>query len=190
MHATVSPSAPQTARPSRGRSQTDVVTSSAARGWLAALRIVVGFIFLWAFLDKTFGFGYSTAPERAWIRGGSPAGGFLTHLEGGPFKDFFASLASPLSDWLFQLGMLGLGLALIAGIGLRVSAWAGTAIMLLMWLAEFPPAFPDSTNPVVDYHIAYALSIIISAVTLAGDTWGLGRWWRTLPIVQRWPWLI
>lgn len=29
----------------------------------------------------------------------------------GPFKDTFASMASPLTDWLFMLGMLGVGVA-------------------------------------------------------------------------------
>ena len=27
----------------------------------------------------------------------------------GPLKDFFADIASPLTDWLFMLGMLGVG---------------------------------------------------------------------------------
>lgn len=50
----------------------EIVTSSAARKVLAALRLTTGFIFLWAFLDKTFGFGFSTASEKAWIHGGTP----------------------------------------------------------------------------------------------------------------------
>ena len=37
--------------------------------------MVLGFEFLWAFLDKTFGFGYATPAERAWINGGSPTKG-------------------------------------------------------------------------------------------------------------------
>ncbi|MFJ9669116.1 hypothetical protein ACIRPP_31690, partial [Streptomyces sp. NPDC101219] len=28
---------------------------------LASVRVLMGFVFLWAFLDKTFGFGYATA---------------------------------------------------------------------------------------------------------------------------------
>jgi CPA2 family monovalent cation:H+ antiporter-2 len=37
----------------------------------------MGFVFLWAFLDKTFGFGYATASGKGWIDGGSPTEGFL-----------------------------------------------------------------------------------------------------------------
>lgn len=168
--------------------QEDVVTSLTARRWLAVTRIATGFIFLWAFLDKTFGLGYSTPSERAWINGGTPSQGFL-NSEGviGPFKGFFQGIASPATDVLFMLGMLGVGLAVVLGIGLRVSAWAGSIIMLMMWVAEWPLQ-SGSTNPLVDYHIIYALVLVVAATCLAGDTWGLGRWWRELPVVdaQRW----
>ena len=40
-------------------------------------RVLLGFEFLWAFLDKTFGLGYATPSARAWINGGSPTKGFL-----------------------------------------------------------------------------------------------------------------
>ena len=36
-----------------------MLTRTAARA-LAVLRIATGFVFLWAFLDKTFGLGYAT----------------------------------------------------------------------------------------------------------------------------------
>ncbi len=45
--------------------QTDLVHLGSGRFVLAVLRLAMGFIFLWAFLDKTFGLGYSTPPERA-----------------------------------------------------------------------------------------------------------------------------
>ena len=158
---------------------------------LAVLRIATGFIFLWAFLDKTFGLGFSTPTERAWLNGGAPSQGFLnSDAVVGPLKPLFAAIASPASDVLFMLGMLGIGLAVTLGIGLRISAVAGTAIMLLMYLAEWPyAANTASTNPLVDYHIIYALALIVVAATAAGDTWGLGRQWRSLPVVRSQRWL-
>ena len=164
---------------------------TAARRALAVLRLGTGFIFLWAFLDKTFGLGFSTPVERAWINGGTPSQGFLkSDSVVGPLKEFFASIASPLTDWLFMAGMLGIGLAVVLGIGLRISAIAGAVIMVLMYLAEWPFA-PNtgSTNPLVDYHIVYALALIAVAATSAGDTWGLGRQWRSLPVVSTRSWL-
>lgn len=158
---------------------------------LAILRLAIGFIFLWAFLDKTFGLGFSTPVERAWVNGGTPSQGFLgSDAVTGPLQPFFAGIASPATDVLFMLGMLGIGLAVMLGIGLRISAVAGTVIMVLMYLAEWPfTAGTASTNPVVDYHIIYALALIVVAATAAGDTWGFGAAWRRLPFVRTQHWL-
>jgi thiosulfate dehydrogenase [quinone] large subunit len=174
-----------------------MLTTGAARA-LALLRIATGFIFLWAFLDKTFGFGYATPAARAWINGGSPTKGFLSSVEVGPLQGVFHSLAgNPIVDWLFMLGLLGIGLALIAGVGLRISAVATTVMMAGMWLAEFPldkvtaggePSM--SNNPIVDYHVIYALIAIVAALAYAGHTWGLGKAWSRLPFVQKNRWLI
>jgi len=74
------------------------------------------------------------------------------------------------------------------GIGLRVSAVAGSLLMVSMWIAEWP-LLQGSNNPLVDYHIIYALVLVVCATLLAGDTWGLGRRWARLPLVQRFGWL-
>jgi thiosulfate dehydrogenase [quinone] large subunit len=169
-----------------------VVPSLAALRTLSILRLATGFIFLWAFLDKTFGLGFSTPSDRAWIHGGTPAQGFLNSpAVTGPFKDFFVGIASPLVDVLFMLGMLGVGVAIMLGIGTRISAAVGSLIMVFMYLAEwvFTP-LTSSTNPLVDYHIVYALALIVVAVFTGGDTWGLGRMWKNLSIVQKYRWLI
>jgi len=168
------------------------VPSLAALRTLAILRLATGFIFLWAFLDKTFGLGFSTPSDRAWIHGGTPAQGFLNSpAVTGPFKDFFVGIASPLVDVLFMLGMLGVGVAIMLGIGTRISAAVGSLIMVFMYLAEwvFTP-LTSSTNPLVDYHIVYALALIVVAVFAGGDTWGLGRMWKNLSVVQKYRWLI
>lgn len=172
--------------------EASLVTTVTGRRWLAVARLATGFIFLWAFLDKTFGLGFSTPVERAWINGGTPAQGFLMS-EGvtGPFAGVFQAMATPLADVLFMAGMLGIGLAVMLGIGLRVSAVAGSVMMLLMYVAEWPfAANAGSTNPLVDYHIVYALVLIVVAVLAAGDTWGLGAQWRKLALVQRFRFLI
>jgi thiosulfate dehydrogenase [quinone] large subunit len=166
-----------------------ILTRTAAKA-LAVLRVATGFVFLWAFLDKTFGLGYSTPSAKAWINGGSPTKGFLANVEAGPLKGFFHSIAgTPFANWAFMIGLLGIGLALMLGIGLRVSAIAGTVMMAFMWLAEWPLA-SGSSNPVVDYHVVYALAAIVFALTYAGHTWGFGRIWTKLPIVQKNRWLI
>ena len=176
----------------QGETQESIVTRSGARKVLAVSRVVIGFTFLWAFLDKLFGFGFATPSSRAWINGGTPAQGFIKNIEG-PFHDVFQIFANPFGDWLFMAGLLGIGVAMIAGAGLRIAAVAGTLLMLFMFLAEWPTAtalvdgkvVSGSTNPLVDSHWHEALLLIISAVTLAGDTWGIGKWWGNLGFVKR-----
>ncbi|MDQ0729200.1 DoxX family protein [Microbacterium sp. W4I20] len=185
---------PRSAEPlsaARGE-ETRIVTVASGRRWLAVMRLATGFIFLWAFLDKTFGLGYSTPPERAWISGGTPSQGFLNSDSViGPLKPFFAAIASPVSDALFMVGMLAIGLAVILGVGLRISAVVGAILMLAMYLAEWPFGVnAASTNPLVDYHIIYALALIVTAALAAGDTWGFGRQWKALRLVQQNRWLV
>lgn len=155
--------------------QEQVVTSGLARKVLAVARITIGFTFLWAFLDKTFGLGFATPAERAWLNGGTPAQGFIKGIEG-PFAGFFQGFANPFGDILFMVGLLGIGVALVLGAGLRIAAVTGTLLMLFMYLAEAPFAL-GGNNPVVDSHWHEALLLIVAAVTLSGDTWGVGRIW-------------
>ena len=164
---------------------------------LAVLRIATGLVFLWAFADKFFGLGYATPAERSWINGGSPTNGFLGHVSVGPFESTFHGWAGAAwADWLFMLGLGAIGIAVVAGVALRSAAVAGTVMMLMMWAAEWPldkttsAGEPSgSTNPLVDYHVIYALALIVCAATAAGATWGLGRMWDKLPIVRANPWL-
>ncbi|MGW2249976.1 hypothetical protein ACWCXH_07230 [Kitasatospora sp. NPDC001660] len=173
-----------------------VMTATAART-LAAARIGLGFVFLWAFLDKTFGLGYATRSAKSWLDGGSPTKGFLGHVSAGPLQSAYHHMAGQVwADWLFMLGLLGIGLALISGTGLRIAAAGGTLLLALMWAAEWPPArhlatgaASGSTNPVADYHLVYDLLLIALAATGAGDTWGLGHRWAALPVVRDHAWL-
>ncbi len=164
---------------------------------LAVLRILTGVTFLWAFLDKTFGLGYATGAAKAWINGGSPTKGFLGGVDVGPFQGVFRSWAgSDIADWLFMIGLLGIGTALVLGIGLRVAAVAGAVLLMAMWVASWPMAAVNaageptsSTNPLIDDHLINAVLVIALAVYAAGDTWGLGRAWSASPLVRRMPWL-
>jgi thiosulfate dehydrogenase [quinone] large subunit len=174
-----------------------IVTSTASRA-LAVLRIATGFVFLWAFLDKTFGLHYSTPTAKSWIHGGSPTKGFLGSVDVGPFQSLFHSMAGTwYADWLFMLGMLGIGIGLIAGVAVRAAAVSGVVLLAGMWLAEFPLAQhtsagqpSGSSNPLTDYHVIYALGLVVLAATYAGTTWGFGRVWARLPFVARHRWAL
>jgi len=149
---------------------------------LGVTRLAMGWVFLWPFLDKTFGLGHETASADAWIHGGSPTSGFLGHATSGPLAGFYQSIAGHAwADWLFMLGLLGIGLALILGVAGRLAAIAGGTLMVLMWSAVLPPA----NNPFLDDHIIYALVLAILALSHAGATFGFASTWERMDAVRR-----
>lgn len=125
------------------------------------LRIVMALIFLWAFFDKLFGLGFSTTVEKAWIHGGSPTYGFLMFATKGPLASFFQSLAGfAVVDWLFMLGLLGVGITLLCNRFVVIGSIVGAVMVFLMWLAVLPPA----NNPILDDHIVYMLVFFILGI--------------------------
>jgi thiosulfate dehydrogenase [quinone] large subunit len=172
--------------PATTAAATETMSQKAARYVSAGIRLALGWIFLWAFLDKLFGLGHGTPSANAWIDGGSPTQGFLGKAVSGPFASFYHGFAgSAWADWLFMIGLAGIGIALIAGIGMRIAATAGAILLVLMWTAVLPP----DNNPFMDDHLVYAGVLVLLALTAAGDTFGLGKYWSRLPLVQRLPWL-
>ncbi|MEU7903488.1 hypothetical protein [Actinoplanes sp. NPDC049118] len=160
--------------------------ATAARYLLAGIRLALGWIFLWAFLDKLFGLGHSTVAAKSWLNGGSPTAGFLGKSATGPFTGFYHSIAgSVVADALFMAALLGIGVALLLGIGMRIAAGAGALLTVLMWTAVLPP----SSNPFMDDHLIYAAVLVVLALLGAGNTLGLGRWWAGTPLVRRNTWL-
>ena len=175
---------------------TSLTAARVGRVALNLLRLALGVEFLWAFLDKTFGLGYATPDARAWVHGGSPTKGFLSGVDAGPLQSLFNAIAgNPVIDWLFMLGLLGIGVALILGVALRIAAASGAVLLLMMWLASWPLASTvagkptGSTNPLIDDHIISALAIIVVGAYAAHSAGYLGRWWSHQPLVRRLPWL-
>jgi len=168
------------------RVKTVSLTREKALGYVwAATRLGLGWIFLWAFLDKTFGLGHETASAESWIHGGSPTEGFLSGSVG-PFSSIYHGIAGAgLVDALFMVGLAAIGALLILGIGMRFACGAGALMVVLMWSAALPP----ENNLFLDDHIIYALVLVGLALAGAGNTLGLGRWWTKTSLVQRFPWL-
>ncbi len=151
----------------------------------AVLRLFIGWVFFWAFIDKFLGLGYATTRERAWINGGSPTQGFLGNVDG-PFDWLFNPMAGNIVvDALFMLGLLGIGLSYLFGIGMHVASWSGAVLMFLMWLA----VLPLTNNPFMDDHLVYAVAMLLLMTMRAGRTWGFGDWWSKHHVVERYRWL-
>jgi len=183
-------------------SETEEVRSTGFARALAVLRMAFGFTFLWAFLDKTFALGFGTGAQyaedgsragtdfmaqgAAWLNGGSPTEGFLTFgvPADNPFKDLWTSMAGQAwVDWAFMLGLLGIGVTLLLGVGMRIGTAAGALMYAFMYLASLPL----QNNPVVDDHLIGVISMVVLALGAAGTTWGMGHWWNRRKVVQKFP---
>ena len=150
---------------------------------LFVLRLAMGWLMLWAFLDKTFGLGHATLAENAWLKGASPTEGFLLHATQGPLAGIFQAMAgNPVVDWLFMVGLLAVGVCFILGIGLRVAGVSGALMMVLMWLATLWP----ENNPFLDEHLIFALVFLYIPLTGTGSLCPFGKWWRSQKCVQKW----
>ncbi|WP_061962428.1 hypothetical protein [Demequina flava] len=173
-------------------------------GWvmLSITRITIGFYFLWAFLDKMFGLGFSTCRmedgsievmcERAWANGARITEGYLGSSSG-PFADFFANLGTQAwTDWPFMLGLLGIGLALMLGIGTRVGMWSAIAMLAMMWISHsWPNQGGNTTNPFVDDHIVMIVAIAAAVLLeVRYQAIGFGEKWKRIDVVQKQRWLI
>ncbi|WP_062079082.1 DoxX family protein [Demequina globuliformis] len=173
-------------------------------GWvmLSVTRIVIGFYFFWAFIDKLFGLGFATCRQEdgtievmcdsAWLNGARITEGYLGSSSG-PFADFFADLGTMAwTDWPFMIGLLGIGLALMLGIGTRVAMWAGSLMLAMMWISHsWPNQGGNATNPFVDDHIIMIVAIIaVVLLEVRYQAVGLGERWKRMEIVQKQRWLI
>lgn len=132
------------------------------------LRLLLGWSFLWAFLDKFFGLGFATCRDaessaidfgcaEAMVSGGSPTYGYLNFATqgshtGGLF-DWMAPAAPDainLADVLFMAALLLGGLALMLGVAVRTAAVGGALLMAFMFLAG--DVWPEN-NPVNSSHV-------------------------------------
>ena len=145
---------------------------------IVLLRLGFGWLFIYSGWSKVITY-FTDAKD--WT-----AAGFLGNLEG-PFAELFSSMAnSVLIDYLNAYGQLFIGIALILGILTRWFAFWGIVLMLLYWLAVFPPerAF------IVDDHIIYALGLLVLVAAGAGRIWGLDKTIERSEFVKSNPWLL
>lgn len=177
------------------KGETASIGNPIARLAAGITRLGLGWIFLWAFLDKLLALGFSTGrnPETgvvdrfgdaAWIHEGSPTLGFLKFGTKGPLAEFYQSFAgASWANWLFMIGLAGIGVALMLGVAMRIAAGSGVAMLILMWSAVLPP----ENNPFLDDHLIYAVALVLLAALGAGRFVGVGAWWESLSVVQRFP---
>lgn len=105
------------------------------------------------------------------------------------FHDVYAPLTAPSLDpiltFLVSYGHLLIGLSLLVGLFVRVSASCGVLLLMLYWTAHMDwPYIENQNNFIVDYHIVYSVVLVLLAVKGAGKIWGLDAWVAGMPIVR------
>ena len=104
----------------------------------------------------------------------APPSGFLTFGADGPFKGFYHSIAGDAwADWLFMPGLLGIGARPHLRDRHADRRRRRRALYLMMWSVALLPATTRSSTSTSSARSAWSSS----ALTYAGDTWGLGRRW-------------
>jgi thiosulfate dehydrogenase [quinone] large subunit len=192
--------------------QLEPVHTKGLQAVMGVLRLLLGWTFLWAFLDKAFGLGFATGRDsdtgvitffgenQAYFNGGSPTKGVFAYaLNAGPFQGLYESLGNvtmgpegPMAappawiDAVYMGAMLLIGLGLLTGVMTRLAAVGG-----IVWMAIFYSAtaiWPEH-NPFVDDHVIEAVVLVALILANAGRYIGLGRIWQRYSFVENRRWL-
>jgi len=163
---------------------------------LGVLRIVMGFVFLWPFLDKMFGLGFATTPENSWLAGASPTQGFLKFYgvnQNSPFAFLFSDILGgtyQLVDIAYMGMLLFAGIGLMSGVLVRLSSISTIIFLISVYLSEWIITPAQGTmvfNPIIDEHIIYILVLFLFIIIPVGNYLGLGEKWSKLSFVERYP---
>jgi thiosulfate dehydrogenase [quinone] large subunit len=145
--------------------------SVAERNLIFVFRFLMAWTFLYAASHQVFNSKFSAAT-------------FLSQTK--TFHDVYAVLATPTMDpaltFLVSYGHLLIGLSLLVGLVVRVSACFGILLLLMYWTAHMDwPFIENSNNFIIDYHIIYSVVLVYLIVKRAGHVWGLDAWAEKLP---------
>lgn len=136
------------------------------KAFILFFRLAMAWTFLYAASHQVFDPNFSVA-------------GFLKGTK--TFHDIYAPLTDPkwatVLTFLVGYGHLLIGLSLLFGLMLRVSAAFGILLMLLYWTAHMDfPYIEDQNNFILDYHLVYAAVLAFLIVKQAGFICGLDGW--------------
>jgi thiosulfate dehydrogenase (quinone) large subunit len=149
--------------------------STTERSFILIFRLLMAWTFLYAASHQIFNPKFSAAA-------------FLSQTK--TFHNIYAVFTAPAIDpvltFLVSYGHLLIGLSLLFGLMVRVSAAFGVALLMIYWTAHMDWPFIENTNNfIIDYHIVYATLCVYLIVERAGHVWGLDAWAEKLPVFQR-----
>ena len=123
------------------------------------LRILIGIIFI------VPGWRDITNPKFS-------ADSFLTKVAYGPFQSIYAGLAgNPAVSILVAWGLFLIGLCLLLGLLVKLTSSLGIIMMILFYLARFPPQ-----HNLIEEHIIYAAVLFLLIAFEAGKFAGIDKY--------------
>lgn len=126
------------------------------------LRLALGWLFLYAGLTKIVN------PEWSAV-------GFLNSAK--TFSGFYSWLASPnilpVVDFLNEWGLTLIGIALILGVIVRLSAYFGALMMLLYYFPGLTFPYAGEHSLIVDEHIVYIVAFLVLGSLSSNHIWSL-----------------
>ena len=152
-------------------------TTTLERSLIVYFRLAMGWTFLYAASHQVFDPSFTVA-------------GFLSHTK--TFHDAYAVFTTPayapIMTFLVGYGHLLIGLSLLSGLMVRVSASFGILLMLVYWTAHMDfPFIENKNNFILDYHLVYAGVLVYLIAKHAGHVWGLDGWIAQQSIVAHHP---
>jgi len=163
------------------------VSNFQARG-LAAIRILMGAVFLYAGLDKTL-FASKAFDATGFLKFAT-LGATATSAQGAvvnPTHDFWVNLAAnpgamSVINFVVPYGELAIGIALILGLFTRFSALMGVIMVGLFYLASW-----DFSVNYLNSDAVYVIATAILGIFAAGEVWGLDGVMKKSTFVARHP---
>lgn len=151
--------------------------STAERNLVLVFRLLMAWTFLYAASHQVFVANFSVA-------------GFLNSTK--TFHDVFAVFTAPtiapVVSFLVAWGHLLIGLSLLVGLMVRVSAAFGIALLLMYWTAHMDfPYIENKNNFIIDFHIVYSTVMVYLIVKRAGHVFGLDGVVERLTFVKQHP---
>ena len=154
---------------------------------IAALRVVIGWVFLYAGLEKIFGAEPFSAAGFLQFGTAGTAPGAVEGAIVNPTQAFWVDLASNLGamgviDVLVPFGQVAIGAALILGLVTRFAGAMGFLMMSFITIAAWDFAFG-----IVNYTAVLAVAALLLGIMRAGEIYGVDAIIDEQPVVNRTP---
>jgi len=155
---------------------------------LLLARVTVGWVFLYAGIEKLFGAQpFTAAGFLKFGTLGTTAETVATGTVVNPTHAFWVDLAGnttllPMVNTLVVVGEVAIGACLILGLATRFASVMGALMMGLFWIAAWDFAFG-----VIEYHSVLAVLTLVLGIVGAGEFFGIDAIVEGSPVVKRAP---